>query len=501
VSNNVAAKQGPADGTVVPVEFTEAPCMQSMSLDSVADMDTTHVPVRRNSRISSASQDDQAEPGAMPALRNFAGSIAFESTFGFLIIANTLMMMAQVQYVGIQSGYKLQFKGYEHDAAAAWPGAEEVFNIAEFIFGGLFSFELIIKMIAYRFAFVQSFWNWFDTLIVLSWAINQVVSTGVNPMILRLFRIARLIRIIRLIRFLGAILHPLNLMVASLKASLAVGYWAVLVLVICQMSAAMFLSQALEGYITDGTNPIADRTAVYIAFGTFWRSFMTMFMVTLANWAPPCRLLVENVSEYWGVFFLIYKLSVGFSVLNVINGVFLHETFKVAHNDDEIMIAAKQIQNQTYMDKLRVLFDEADESGDGKVSWEEFEKLCGDARCKAYLSAMEIDANNVKELFTILDDGDGTLVFQEFMDGVRRTKGNAKALDIVRVQHDLRDIGRQLIALEAKMDSVKELPALSCTSAVDTSSQETVRSRENRPSGGASRRGREAQPYVSDFSI
>ena len=32
--------------------------------------------------------------------------------------------------------------------------------------------------------------------------------------------------------------------------------------------------------------------------GTFTRSLLTMFEVLFANWGPPCRLLVDNVSEW-----------------------------------------------------------------------------------------------------------------------------------------------------------------------------------------------------------
>lgn len=38
---------------------------------------------------------------------------------------------------------------------------------------------------------------------------------------------------------------------------------------------------------------------VYTYFGTFSRSLLTMFEITLANWPPVCRALTENVTEPW----------------------------------------------------------------------------------------------------------------------------------------------------------------------------------------------------------
>lgn len=38
---------------------------------------------------------------------------------------------------------------------------------------------------------------------------------------------------------------------------------------------------------------------VYTYFGTFSRSLLTMFEITLANWPPVCRALTENVTAPW----------------------------------------------------------------------------------------------------------------------------------------------------------------------------------------------------------
>merc|ERR1719171_1919048 len=100
----------------------------------------------------------------------------------------------------------------------------------------------------------------------------------------------------------------------------------------------MFFAQLLAPYIVDEEQPLEARKQVFSYFGTFTRATLTMFEVTLANWAPACRLLSNNVSEVYGLVFVLYKLIVGFAVVKVITGVFLHETFKVAQGDDDLMI-------------------------------------------------------------------------------------------------------------------------------------------------------------------
>ena len=50
---------------------------------------------------------------------------------------------------------------------------------------------------------------------------------------------------------------------------------------------------------------------VFRYYGTFSRTFLTMFEILFANWGPPCRVLVENFSEWFSVFFLTYRPPAG----------------------------------------------------------------------------------------------------------------------------------------------------------------------------------------------
>jgi len=392
-------------------------------------------------KFPAADEDYTETPNSF--LRRFERFVLgpfFESFFAFCIIANTAMMGCQLQYTGMDSGYAIGFRGMIMTAEETWPGASDAFQGMELVFGCLFTLELFTKIVVLRHKFILYLWNWFDSMIVSFWLFDRLVATGFNPMNLRLFRIARLIRIVKLIRFMGTVLLPLNLMLTSLKAGVAVGIWAILILFILQMAAAMFLTQILQGYIEDETMPEDKRLEVYVLFGNFTRSVVSMFMVTLANWAPACRLLFENVSQLYGIFFVLYKLSVGFAVLNVINGVFLHETFKVAQHDDEIMISSRAQANAVYVDKLRSVFDEADESGDGHITWEEFAEVLKQPKVRQYMSALDLDVTDVEMLFGVLDDGDGKMSFEEFLEGAKRTRGTAKSLDMIKVMHEVHKI-------------------------------------------------------------
>eukprot|EP00419_Tripos_fusus_P045978 CAMPEP_0172819418 /NCGR_PEP_ID=MMETSP1075-20121228/14581_1 /TAXON_ID=2916 /ORGANISM="Ceratium fusus, Strain PA161109" /LENGTH=210 /DNA_ID=CAMNT_0013659939 /DNA_START=50 /DNA_END=679 /DNA_ORIENTATION=- len=128
-----------------------------------------------------------------------------------------------------------------------------------------------------------------------------------------------------------------------------------------------------EPYMLDESKPIEKRKQVFMFYGTFSRSMLTMFEITLGNWMPPCRALVENVSEWFMLIFLTHKLVIGFSVVSVINAVFVQETFKVATSDDRIMLMLKQRARKTHMNKIRDLFQHADCDGNGTVTLDELD--------------------------------------------------------------------------------------------------------------------------------
>merc|ERR1719408_274373 len=129
------------------------------------------------------------------------------------------------------------------------------------------------------------------------------------------------------------------------------------------MVIACVLQISLEPYIHDPKNDPADRAQVFKFYGTFARCILTMFEITLGNWKPPCAALVENVSEFWMLFSLSHKFLIGFSVVSVITGVFIQETFKVANINDEIMVLNKERSMKAHVRKMTALLEHATEKG------------------------------------------------------------------------------------------------------------------------------------------
>jgi len=371
-------------------------------------------------------------------IKAFVTSPTFETMFAVLILFNTLIMSFEAQYKCLDHGYKLGYSGYSaHSAMEVWPNAKVVFYVFEIFFGLVFTVELVLKVIGFNRDFIYDVWNWIDAVIVISWLVD-VLSTAdfpLNPMILRLVRLLRLLRLLKLVRTVNGF-DPLFLMTTAMKGSLTVLLWTVVVLVVVQMMIALCLQTMLESFVLDETADEATRMEVFKFYGTFARTMLTMFEITLGNWMPPCRALVENVTEWYMVFSLAHKLIIGFSMVSVITGVFIQETFKVASSDDKIMMRHKERAIKTHTKKMRALFDAANGTDDGYLDMDEFTTIMDDPSVRTWLSAMELDVRDSKKLFRLIDDGDGQLSAEELVKGVALLKGTAKSFDVLSLMQE-----------------------------------------------------------------
>jgi hypothetical protein len=223
----------------------------------------------------------------------------------------------------------------------------------------------------------------------------------------------------------------LYLMTTAFKGAIGILGWSIALLFVMQMTIALMISQLLfEAYLANDSHPVQHRQEVYEYFGTFSRAMLSMFEMTLANWPPVCRLLSERVSEWFMLFCILHKITIGFAVIGVINGIFMQETFKVASTDDIIMTRQKLRAHRLHSEKMSRLFEEADENGDGKLSLDEFRNVLESRSVRAWLSSMELEIGDVDTLFSLIDDGDGGITVEELIDGAGRLRGFSKSLDL-----------------------------------------------------------------------
>eukprot|EP00435_Cladocopium_sp_Y103_P046752 s144_g13.t1 len=274
------------------------------------------------------------------------------------------------------------------------------------IFTGLFMLDVGIRIIVLRLQFWKIWLNYVDvavTIVSFMEVLSFAIPVKVNAAIFRLLRIGKLARAIRMLPVTNA-LGSLQLLVKGLVASRGMLFWSFCLLTFLQCVAGMVISTLCRDYLLER---IADANSqavqdVFMHYGTFSRTFLTMFEILFANWGPPARILVDNVSEWYSIFFLLYRCVLGFAVINAI---FVQQTLKTASSDEELSFKQKEKDIAMYASKVKKLFQTMDFSGDGAINLEEFAKLVKSPKLKFWMSQLELEYHDLLSLFEFLDNG------------------------------------------------------------------------------------------------
>jgi len=376
-------------------------------------------------------------------------TVSFELCSMTVIILNTLLLAAEVQYTGYGVGHDLGVSGFQQDNDESMPWARSTLTACSAFFVFLFMAELLVRIIGLGLCEAsQDIWMWLDGGLVVFGVLdlfNEMgisLSFGINPTTLRLLRLLRLTRILKRAASIEA-MQSLFLLIKSLKASASALLWAIVILVIIMTLVGLFTNQMVYDYMMDEAVSIDDRTTVFNYFGTYSLLMVTMFEITVGNWIVPARILME-IHEVWGTFIVVYRCVFCFAVVNVIRAVFITETQRVAANDDEVAMIRRERLAQSMVLKLNDVFVELDKDGDGKLTMEEFEHVWNDRLMKQFLSTLELEIVDLTALFHMLDDGDQRVDCDEFIHGVTAMKGWAKGSDLVMVLSAVRRIERTL---------------------------------------------------------
>jgi len=388
-------------------------------------------------------------------LRHLVDHPSFDIGVGSLIVINTLIMFFQLEYQGAQVGYALGAR-----PEIGWKGADDVFFVAEHVFNFVFLLELLLRMWAYRWDYFKEAANYLDCFLVLTAAVDAYLlplfaaGLDLNLSFGRLIRFGRMVRVFRLVRVMR-VFCQLRVLVNTIWASFGTLLWSLVILGIVMLISALLLCQILDEYIMDETEPQEKRMWVYQRYGSAMRASYTMIEITLSGaWPTYARPLIEDVSPYYSIFFVVYVYLVVFAVVRIITALFLKETLKIASEDSEMMVAEQTRVKSTYVDRLTQIFAGLDVSGDGLISQQEFEAAMSDQSVKAWLAVLDLQVHEVSGLFALLDHGNGRISYEEFTSGIVRLKGPAQSVDVVTLLHENRKILRTIKRSEKNLAKV-----------------------------------------------
>merc|ERR1719235_1569054 len=135
-------------------------------------------------------------------------------------------------------------------------------------------------------------------------------------------------RVIRVMR----LFHQLRVLVLSIAYSMGALIWSIVFLSVLQAIAAIGMTQVLHSFIVNSENDPAVQRSVYNYFGRWSYSCLTMFEITLVpgSLTKIGRLISDEVSALYWVFFVTFGWGVTFAIVRVISAIFLKQTLSAA---------------------------------------------------------------------------------------------------------------------------------------------------------------------------
>jgi len=174
-------------------------------------------------------------------------------------------------------------------------------------------------------------------------------------------------------------------------------------------------------------------------------AYYSVFEFTFSGcWPTYARPLVEEVSNWYALFFMSYVICVIFTLFRIITAIFLKDTMALAAKDADLAVQQQMHQKAEFARDLKSFFEAADTSGDGMISKEEFDDILSDEKIKTWLNMLELSLHDISELFHILSGGDCMLSYDEFTKGIIQMRGAARSEDVIAIKRQGNKLGSNL---------------------------------------------------------
>jgi len=386
-------------------------------------------------------------------LSKIVGSPHFDLLVGVLIVANTLTMSLQLEYMGqkLEREY-LTCATPPCQSTWSWPAVEMCLNVLEHIFTALFVLELVLRLAADGLGYLKSWANMSDAVIVLvssvdSWVLTPLGKDGMeNAAILRLVRLVRLSKVFRVVRVLKTF-KSLRVLVSAMAASIGALAWSMTLLFILELMGAIFLAQVLRPFIEEPDRSLESRQWLWDRFGTWVRAMLTVFEITMAPGGfIQYRRVAEEVHPLFALFFVAYVCVVTFAMVRVITAMFLKATLSASDQDEASLATDRANAREAYAQRLRSALQE--DPVEDSIGQEDLRKLLSMNRMKEWLEEVGLTQPEAERLFLALEHGHGAGSFSEFVAALQRMRGPPRAADSIVCLYESRWILKRLSYIE-----------------------------------------------------
>jgi len=403
----------------------------------------------------------------------------FDMFCGVVVLINIVVMCLQLEHEGSLAAVHLQVGP---DVGLS-PRMGKTCEIMEYVFTAWFMLELLLRIWVHGFSMFRSLYNIFDIVVVLVTAIDalgqafQARASGTNLSSARLLRNFRLVKFLRVFR-VAALFNDLRVLIKTLTSSFMALFTSMVLLTLIFVASGILLAQLLSGFITETGNDYEVCLWVYKHYGTSFRAVYTIFEVTLSGcWPNYARPLIENVSAWYALFFMVYVAVVVFAVICIVGALFLTATIKAAGDDLAMTTMLKAKERHNYAQNLHGLlckcFCDDDHPDKDMLTLAEVEAKLREVEFRLQLQALGLEDYELSGLVAILDEGEG-VPFDEFVQAAMRVKGMAKGIDTVLIMHQQSQITASFRELSGQVRRVFPQLAVCAESSLTLANTEQV---------------------------
>lgn len=359
-----------------------------------------------------AKRIDVSENPPQPVLKAFVSSLKFECLIGVFIVLNA-----------ITSGVDAMYKAGETRGG--------LITISENLFVLIFLLEYMLRVRAESWVWMFDPVNCFDTFVVVTgilvvWILEPM---GIEIDALRRIAAFRVLRLGRLAKTARTIpqFRELWMLVSGVLECSRLLFWSFVIII-----GVHFMFAVLVMEIIAKSETFKDDELVAAVFPNLFYTMFTLFQImTFDSWAGIVRPIVLKMPASTPIFGLFVGTA-GIVLVNLMTAVVVKNAFDAAEADEEAKAHAQVAAEAKRQAELKEMFNSLDEDGSGALNREEFTDVLDDVSFLRQMKMLDIDLEELPDIFDILDDGDGEVTTEEFVVGITRLQGIAMSRDMLR---------------------------------------------------------------------
>jgi len=286
-----------------------------------------------------------------------------------------------------------------------------------------------------------------------------------------LFRLIRLIKLARMLRLLRTeVFKDLLSMIQGMIGGMPTLGWSMILFFMVVYLVSLLFREAFGR---------KEKENVYEFFNSVPRSMFTTFRCSFGDCSTSGGMpIFEHVHNEYGavasIFYCFFIFAITIGLFNVISAIFVESTMAAAMSLEVAKkkgrLADKRLWNTRISTLIKRLMDVSPEhSIPGRMSDNVDEIFSVDVPGKVIdlvvkdpvaiqaLNDLDIDPEDHKYLSDILDpDNGGSVAISEFVDGLRRLRGDPRRSDIVTVDLMIRSMQQQIGDIQRKVTALLE---------------------------------------------